>query len=130
MGSVNLVTYGKINIPTAPNIKKYNTEDGSFICEVWDRERSELKLELKKANCSSYDSAYSAYGTMNVIPTVEEKILLYTVVITKKSSHNFNVMIIDKKSVTCTKCTNYEEVNVALTKLSNSVKKLLTRKQR
>lgn len=116
------VSLGKIKIPAYPGIEKLELKDGSFVCRIWDKVQSELTLELKNSNLNSWQSNYSRYGTKNIVPTVNERDLLYNVVIIKNSAHVFTVVISSKKSTVYAKCKSYDEVNIVLAPITRQLK--------
>lgn len=116
------VSLGKIKIPAYPGIEKLELKDGSFVCRIWDKVRSELTLELKDARRGTWGCGDSPYGTKNIVPTVNERDLLYNVAIIKNSAHIFTVVISSKKSTVYAKCKSYDEINEVLEPIIKKLK--------
>ena len=116
------VSLGKIKIPSVKGVEKFEHKDGSFSCRIWNKQRSELKLELVNSELSSFESNFSPYGTKNIVPTVKERELLYNVVIIKNSAHVFTVVISSKVQTVYAKCKSYDEINEVLGPLIKKIK--------
>lgn len=116
------VSLGKLKIPQSPCVQKFEHNDGSFSCRVWDKVISELKLELKNANLNAWQNNYSIYGTKCIVPSINERELLFNVVIIKNSAHVFTVIISSKDGTTYAKCKNYDEVNAVLAPIIKKIK--------
>lgn len=101
------VKFGEIKIPQRSNVEKYLTNDGSFVCRVYDRYKTEIKVR------------YDVY--QNVLDVTEKK-LLYNVTITRTAQHSFYVVISDKYNTTFKRCNDYAEINETLAPVIEAIK--------
>ena len=101
------VKFGDIKIPQRSNVEKYLTNDGSFVCRVYDRYKTDIKVR--------HD------GFQNVLD-VKEKKLLYNVTITRTAQHSFYVVISSQYETVFKRCGDYSEINEMLAPVIETVK--------
>ncbi len=122
MGSVVRVKYGNIKIPQEPHIEKQELADGSFRALIYDKSRSEVSVKFSEEKFYDYSSgcyrmAYKA------LPILTERKLILTVLIIRKSAHNFKIVISTAEKTEIISAKDYDEINEVLIPLFNKKKK-------
>ena len=107
------IRLGNIKIPQEPHIFKSELEDGSFRALVYDKATTTATVKFSEDKFYDY-SACSYRSSYRAMPEIQERKLLLTIIIFKKSAHTFIVILSTAKKTAYHVAKTYDEVNEIL----------------
>lgn len=123
MGSVKeRVRLGKIIIPQKPNVIKCELPDGSFRALIYDKATTTATVEFSEDKFYDY-SAGCYRACYRATPKIDERKLLLTVLVFRKSMHKFVVIVSTDKKTDYNVANTYDEVNEFLSPYFTEKKK-------